>query len=205
MKKTLVLFLVLIMIFSVSCNAGQDLLGDGTICVGDPVVNYVKSIKEYDEYVNANAKPKDFVSYEMLSDIGAFDTFMHTERGETMDDYRYRLKTGNGKLINVEILHNFVDNSETDIVYLSSPPSKGFDKTDEFKKAAVSYNEILYMYLESGELTAIAVVIDKTRIMLRPDQDVRFSDYDFENDNLVTCLLSGNRDNVDIASRYLTE
>ena len=162
----------------------------------------IKSIDEYRTYIEEKVKPEKFISYEMLSDIGEFCTFVPFDMGGVIYQYSYRLKTDNG-YISIDISYDKDDSA--DIVYLESPPSAGFADTDQFKHTAVSYNGIIYIYPDSGELKAVRVILDNMSLTISSDGNESLSKCEFENDNLVTCLLSGNKDNVDIVSRYLTD
>lgn len=111
MKKILSILLIIIFLVSlVACSpsqsnqppqkSGQD---DSSTNHFEPneaywIVNhklaYFKSLEEYENYLSSNSIPKDFISYEDISDFGEFGSF-------SLDDnfhYSYLLKNQNAEI-----------------------------------------------------------------------------------------------------------
>ena len=206
-NRIFAMFMTFILIFFLfGCDQISGILGQtqGNTEKGDDgYILYIKSVDEYRTYLEEKTMPEEFVSYEMLSDIGAFYLFVPYDAGGVIYQYSYRLKTDDG-FVDIDISHGQDDTAE--IIYLQLPPPEGFAKTDQFKHVAVSYNDIIYIYPESGELEAMRVVLNNMNLTISAGgEDSELSGLKLESDNLVTCLLSGNEDNVDILSHYLTE
>ena len=220
-----ILIFICLCCFVLGCDWATDLPlqnESDTTNGGDESQLYIEGIEEYNDYVASTTKPDTFVSYEMLSDIGEMELFIPCSEHGIVCHYSYSLVTGNGLRIGISVSHGDMcllgncaeevflgcdsdyKNTDSDI-YLPFPPTQGFANTNEFNKQIVSYNGIRYAYADGGELVGMEVVLDDIRITVYPRMNCKFSQLVFERENLITCLLSGNEDNEDIISRYLTE
>ncbi len=176
---------------------------------------YLTSVEEYYKFIETDVMPNDFITYDMLKDIGDLQSFVIPDR-DYLSYYGYHLSDENGFLIDVFITH--LEEAEkgslvaTDTVQLQAKPIEGFLYGKEFDNNKVFYNDIQYTYSSNGSLRYITTIINSVKISISPSSiydsdlgkvvELDFVDYKPSTENLITYLISGNEDNVDIA-RYL--
>ena len=181
-----------------------------------PSIN-LENIDDYNNYIANNKQPEGFVTYEMLSDIGTFRDFVIPVAGYPTY-YGYNLIDPHGFVIQIFITH--IDDSEkdnvisTEAIELERKPESGFLTNSQKEYQKVSYNGIEYRYTSNGKLRYIITYVDGKKIAVSPgsvfnEESHEFVQFDFINynasqNNLITQLLSGNENKVDLA-KYFTE
>ena len=179
----------------------------------------ITDIDEYGEYLKANAKllPNDFITYGELRPLGEFVNLVIPVSGDH-SYYLYNLKDSTGFLISVAITH--IDASKDaditkDSIVLQSRPSNLVLASD-YRLQKVVFNNIRYSYDADGELIYATTYIKDIKITFSPGEvfvpdgsgtsgkfvAMKFSEYKCEDENILTCILDGNKDNKDL-SLYL--
>lgn len=183
----------------------------------DTVSIYLSSVEEYNKFIETVDLPNDFITYDMLQDIGELNSFVVPD-GDYLMYYGYHLLDENGFSIDVFITH--LAQSEggslesTDTAKLQAKPISGFLNGQKFDQEKVFYNNIEYTYNSNGTLRYITTVVNNIKISVSPSSvydsasgkvvALDFVDYKPVGENLITHLISGNEAEVDIA-RYLAE
>ena len=179
----------------------------------------ITDIDEYGEYLKANAKllQNYFITYGELRPLGEFVNLVIPVSGDH-SYYLYNLKDSTGFLISVAITH--IDASKDvditkDSIVLQSRPSNLVLASD-YRLQKVVFNNIRYSYDADGDLIYATTYIKDIKITFSPGEvfvpdssgtsgkfvAMKFSEYKCEDENLLTCILDGNKDNKDL-SLYL--
>ena len=183
----------------------------------DPESIYLSSVEEYNEFIKTGVMPKDLITYDMLKGIGEFESFVVPDL-DCPTYYGYHLSDYNGFLIDIFITHleegKKDDIVAADMVQLQDHPIFGFLDGKKFDNKTVFCNGIQYSYNANGSLRYITTVVDDVEIIVSPGSiydsssgkviELDFIDYKPSSENLITHLVSGNKDNVDIAN-YLID
>ena len=190
--------------------------------MNDEVEEPSTSLESYEVYCsyilnNKSYLPEGFVTYEMLSSIGEFKSLVFPNDYD-MEYYLYQIVAEDGFPIVVYIDHRNSENSSPNIsteqpVYLDKFPSGNMTYSEQYKSETVVYNDIEYRYNADGDLGRIVIKIGKIEISFWPDATFvpnsnggsfvymkKFADYKSKEENILTQLLSGNRDNAYLES-----
>lgn len=182
----------------------------------DPISTILTSLTAYQEYIASNKMPEDFISYEKLSSVGEFDSLTFRESGNHFY-YHYNLISENGFAIMINISR--LDKGETlvsgdrsgrKIVYPDTIIEEKICFDEQNSNKIIVYNDIAYRYDTKGELQYVSIISGNYMISFSPQSTyiesqkefvgMKFSDYKAENENILTCLLSGNEKREDISS-----
>lgn len=190
--------------------------------MNDEVEEPSTSLESYEVYCNyilnnKSCLPEGFVTYEMLSSIGEFKSLVFPNDYD-MEYYQYQIIGDDGFPIAVYVDHRNSENSSPNIstkqpVYLDKFPSDNMTYSERYKSETVVYNDIEYRYNADGDLGRIVIKIGKIEISFWPDATFvpnsnggsfvymkKFADYKSKEENILTQLLSGNRDNAYLES-----
>jgi hypothetical protein len=145
-----------------------------------------ETYEEYLAFINGFEKlPDDFITYDMLKDIGEFEMFIASK---SLIEYEYTFKDDNNKRIHMKIepLPNKIQSST--VVFS--------DNIIDFRKIVSngerSYNDITYGYYFDGALSTIRWSIGKKLVKLTCSGDSNsFADYPLDGETtFVSQLLS---------------
>ena len=219
----LLVFLCIAMLSS--CQIGN---GTATTTEGDGRrFRTADTLEEYNDFMDKFVFSNSFVTYDALSDLGEFDKFYihyfkgakedHTEEElaleEFSEEYHYTLKNKDGSKLSIYVLFAPEFDSGTDesteYQHLEECPESFL--TSEWE--GLEYKGVYYKYQstpsgDSGQrkLTDIIFHANGNYIDILTWQ-MPLSDYFTEDimagDNLLSCLIKGNLDNVDLAVKYL--
>lgn len=185
------------------------------------------TLEEYNDFMEKFVFSNSFVTYDSLSDLGEFDKFYihyfkgakedHTEEElaleEFSEEYHYTLKNKDGSKLSIYVLFAPEFDSGTDesteYQHLEECPESFL--TSEWE--GLEYKGVYYKYQstpsgDSGQrkLTDIIFHANGNYINIltwqMPLSDY-FTDDIMAGDNLLSCLIKGNPDNVDLAVKYL--
>ncbi len=175
----------------------------------EPISTILTSLTAYQEYIASNKMPDDFISYEKLSSVGEFESLTFRESGNHFY-YHYTLiaKDGFEVMINISRLsegETLVSNdvSGREIIYPEKITEKDICYNKENSNKIVVYNRIAYRYDRDGELQYVSVICGNYMIHFSVFNDMKymkFSDYKSDSENILTRILSGNRENVSFES-----
>ena len=185
------------------------------------------TLEKYNDFMDKYVFSNSFVTYDSLSDLGEFDKFYihycmgakekYTEEElallEFSEGYHYKLKGKNGSELYIHVYFA----PEFDEVIDRPPEYQHLEECPESfltsECEGLEYNGIYYVYgqhksEESGqrELYEIIFCSNGNQIAIHTWNNSLygyFIENDIEGDNLLSCLIKGNPDNIDLAS-YLT-
>ena len=168
------------------------------------------NIYDYNDYIENNKMFDGFIYYEMIEFIGDFDSLIFNDKDDE-DNYYYGLRLNNGADINLWVHHmpeeangEYVPPVKSEVIKLDTPLDDflicDVGETDDLYKY-VYYNNIVYKYAEDS-LLSIIFIVDGIQYEFSPGYKLDFSDYKTDDDNILTCLLSGNSDNIDLTSFF---
>ena len=149
MKQCFILWVLLISLCFAGCttelqkaSAPSDAIQE---CVAIPTFT---TIAEYEQYISAVKQGDNFISYDMLQNVGRFRTFVNYGRTEPCHNYSYGLVDDNGIEISIHVnsLPNDIDKTEKVIL---------LEKQDDLRTASTAtgvYTDggIRYYYVDGA-------------------------------------------------------
>jgi hypothetical protein len=152
--------------------------------------NYSEYLSFIDKKSNDGILPNNFISYEMIKDIGDFEMF---ETWYFPYYYTYRVIDGNGMeiFIYVDPLSNEIS-TENIILSNNSDNLRNVTPSNNEKRSVFTINNVSYRYYASGKLYKIGWVVGGKQIELGIAKDYkRLSDYPLDGETtFVSQLLS---------------
>lgn len=162
MKKIFILLICISIIFCASCEKNNvaeitsssiESANNTTTSEYDPMSVdglFANTYKEYLDYVDEYAK-EGFISYDQLSFIGEFKSWLLLSDEYDFDRYKYNLIDENGKEVDITIYHDYTkeswwkdDKMSKDI--LPIPSDGNFIKYNGGKKGVITVGNLNYNY-----------------------------------------------------------
>ena len=207
-------------------------IGNGTVTTPEDTGRRFRNadtLEKYNDFMDKFVFSNSFITYDSLSDLGEFDKFYihycmgakekYTEEElallEFSEEYHYKLKGKNGSELYIQV--HFAP--EFDEVIDRPPEYQHLEECPESfltsEWEGLEYNGIYYVYgqhksEETGqrELYEIIFCSNGNQIAIHTWNNSLygyFIENDMEGDNLLSCLIKGNPDNIDLASYLIQE
>lgn len=167
-----------------------------------------ETFDEYNAFIHhfSQALPENFITYDDLADIGAFDLFVMVGSGG-FQAYAYVVRPSETFAIDIAIFH-MADGESSEISDQHDPPRLYIPSSDEDTSdmrtsihtvTTVRLHNADYLYGNNGELIHIITYIDGYQITIKGASiydgeefhRCSISDYDLSNENFITLLLLG--------------
>lgn len=170
---------------------GQEKLG-GVEPNGEEVpLLTISTLEDYNEFLSSENLPKNFITYDMLKDIGDFEYLIFLSDGYNGDftEYMYTVKDSTGYDISVYVEPSI----ESDVLNSNTIIAETINRTDlrtigSAESGIYMYNDLKYKYV-SGKLLSIAWDMDGLRYTLTGSS--MLDNYPDQNNTFMGLLLNG--------------
>lgn len=146
------------------------------------------TLEDYEKYVAEDMKLESFVSYDMISEYGAFVSFVNYGMVQPCTNYVYYLKDAEGYEFGLHV-NSIAELEKEDAEALQQVENKKDMRTNSTETGNYSANDIGYGYYE-GKLKSIYWEHDGKRILLCSGRGASLADYPAGSDTLVGQLLN---------------
>ena len=146
------------------------------------------TLEDYEKYVAEDMKLESFVSYDMISEYGAFVSFINYGRVQPCTNYVYYLKDAEGYEFGFHV-NSIAELEKEDAEALQQVENERDMRTNGTKTGIYCVNNINYKYFE-GKLGTIYWEHEGRRIFLDSGRGYSLADYPTGSDTLVGQLLN---------------
>ena len=196
MKKLLSILLLLFLLFTLlACNSVKESeskndnknsttnTSANSTAIGnyDSAIAYFYNLEEYQDYIQSHKMPDNFVTYEDISALGAFDGFVWN----SSNSFYYSIVNGEAQF-GLDIFTNYTPTKLRTVTPLESTANSDMSVCPgtSYGTEYFSYHDVQYMY-SYGNLAIITWDVGSTRFQLHlgPASD------NYEGDNVVINAL----------------